>query len=96
MMVIKMIVIMNMLMLLRKMLMVLLKFVYDFTPGRPKIAHCLPRGGPKISHDKVKLDSDPLIGKSMLLAAATATFAGDTHLHRPTPISIRREIPLRN
>ena len=96
MMVIKMIVIMNMLMLIRKMLLVLLKVVYDFTPGRPKIAHCLPREGPKISHDKVKLDSDPLIGKSMLLAAATATFAGDTHLDHPTPISIRREIPLRN
>ena len=72
-MVIKMIVIMNMLRLIRKMLMVLVIFVYDYTPGRPKIAHCLPRGGPKISHDKVKLDSDLLIGKSMLLAAATAT-----------------------
>ena len=91
-MVIKMIVIMNMLMLLRKMLMVLLKFVYDFTPGRPKIAHCLPRGGPKISHDKVKLDSDPLIGKSMLLAAATATIACGTHSHHETSISILMEI----
>ena len=57
-MVIKMIVIMNMLRLIRKMLMVLVIFVYDYTPGRPKIAHWLPRGGPKISHDKVKLDSD--------------------------------------
>ena len=50
-MVIKMIVIMNMLRLIRKMLMVLVIFVYDYTPGRPKIAHCLPRGGPKISYD---------------------------------------------
>ena len=53
-------------------------------------------GGPKISYVNVVFDSDPLLVKSMLLAAATATFAGDTHLHRPTPISIRREIPLRN
>ena len=87
-MVIEVIVIMNMLMLIRKMLMVLLKFVYDFTPGRPKIAHCLPREGPKISHDKVKLDSDPLICKSMLLAAATATIACNTSSPHETSISI--------
>ena len=87
-MVIKMIVIMNMLRLIRKMLMVLVIFVYDYTPGRPKIAHCLPGGGPKISHDKVKLDSDPLIGKSMLLAAATATIACGTHSHNETSFSI--------
>ena len=91
-MVIKMIVIINMLRLIRKMLMVLVIFVYDYTPGRPKIAHCLPRGGPKISHDKVKLDSDPLIGKSMLLAAATATIACDTHSHHETSFSILMEI----
>ena len=42
------------------------------------------------------MELDPLVCKSMLLAAATATFAGDTHLDHPTPISIRREIPLRN
>ena len=93
-MVIKMIVIMNMLRLIRKMLMVLVIFVYDFTPGRPKIAHWLPREGPKISHDKVKLDSDPLIGKSMLLAAATATIACGTHSHHETSISILMEIPI--
>ena len=52
--------------------------------------------GPKISYINVDIDSDPLIIKSMLLAAATATFASDTHLHHPTPISIRREIPQRN
>ena len=89
-MVIKMIVIMNMLRLIRKMLMVLVIFVYDYTPGRLKIAHCLPRGGPKISHDKVKLDSDPLIGKSMLLATATATISCDTHSHHETPLSTLR------
>ena len=72
----------------------LLKFVYDFNPGRPKIAHCLPREGPKISHDKVKLDSDPLICKSMLLAAATATIPCDTHSHHEASISILMEIPI--
>ena len=92
-MVIKMKVIMNMLRLIRKILMVLLKFGYDFTPGRPKIAHWLPREGPKISHDKVKMASDPLICKSMLLARATATFACGTHAQHSTTISVRREIP---
>ena len=94
MMVIKMIVIMNMLILIRKMLMVLLKGVYNLMPGRPQIAHCLPREGPKISYDNVKLDSDPLICKSMLLAAATATIACDTSSHHGTPISILMEIPI--
>ena len=51
--------------------------------------------GPKISYINVDIDSDPLIIKSMLLAAATAMFAGDTDSNHPTPISIGREIPLR-
>ena len=91
-MVIKMIVIMNMLRLIRKMLMVLLKFVYDTCVCvcvRVCACACVcGLKGPKISHDKVKLDSDPLICKSMLLAAATATIACDTSSHHETSISI--------
>ena len=66
----------------------------ELTPGGGKINHCLTREGPKISHDKVKLDSDPLICKSMLLAAATALFPCVTHSHHEASISILMEIPI--
>ena len=38
-------------------------------------------GGPKISYVNVVFNSNPLLVKRMLLAAATATFASDTHVH---------------
>ena len=39
--------------------MVLMKLFKELTPGEgAKIDHCITQEGPKISHDKVKLDSD--------------------------------------
>ena len=56
------------------------------TTAEAQDGHLAALGAPKISYVNVDFDSDPLLVKSMLLAAATATFAGDTHLAHPTPI----------
>ena len=71
-----------------------MKLFRELTRGGARSTIAYPREGPKISHDKVKLDSDPLICKSMLLAAATATIACDTHSHHETSISILMEIQI--